>query len=186
MKTIKHVMIDIETLSTEPNAVVISIGALHFDSFTGAELSKFYVELEPSDQRNRHCSVDTVLWWMNNQAEKGVFAEGNTKTPVKSALELLSIYLNDTVSEDEELALWCCDPDFDLVILGNLYKQFSIKTPWKYNNGKSVRTIRMFSKELGITETKQEASHNAYEDCVRQAKEVSNFYRHIFKANTNE
>ena len=37
----KHIMIDIETLSTAKNAVVLSIGAVHFDPKTGVIVDEF-------------------------------------------------------------------------------------------------------------------------------------------------
>lgn len=41
----RNIMIDIETLSTAKNAVVLSIGAVFFNPKTGDILAEFYKEL---------------------------------------------------------------------------------------------------------------------------------------------
>lgn len=170
----KHIMIDIETLSTAKNAVVLSIGAVHFDQKTGVILDEFYKELRLSDQANRKVDIGTVQWWMKQVAEHPerarIFEQGdiNEHCPVRNALILLRDFLGD-----DKKCVWACDPDFDLDILATLYADYDLPVPWKYNEPKSVRTMRMLGKEGGLPKKEEIATHNALEDCIRQAKEVS-------------
>lgn len=75
----------------------------------------------------------------------------------------------------EVVALWSCDPDFDIAILADLYKEHNLILPWKFSEPKSVRTVRMLTQLAGMEIPTQEADHNALNDCIRQAKEVSYF-----------
>ena len=44
---------------------------------------------------------------------------------------------------------------------------------------KSVRTVRLLSQLKHIEMPKDEASHNALEDCIRQAKEISTYIQKV-------
>lgn len=176
----KHFMIDIETLSTAKNAVVLSIGAVHFDPKTGVIIDEFYKELRLSDQANHKIDISTVQWWMKQVAEHPerakVFEQGdiNEHCPVRNALILLRDFLGD-----DKKCVWACDPDFDLDILATLYADYDLTVPWKYYEPKSVRTIRMLAEELGLPKLEATKTHNALEDCIRQANEVITVYQHL-------
>ena len=53
-----HGMIDLETLSTEPDAVVMTIGAVKFDPYTNAEPhAPFYLRCDVEEQVNNWVDV---------------------------------------------------------------------------------------------------------------------------------
>lgn len=179
----KHVMLDIETLSTQMNAVVLSIGALVFDPFTGEIGEKFYVELDLDEQPSRHISMGTLRFWtsqIQKDPTKGAIIVGADKAPVSHALTLLKKFIERNTRGKLE-ALWACDPDFDCAILRNLYAEHNRETPWAFYQPKSVRTIRMLAKQFATESTAATVAvtvtHNALEDCERQANEVIVFYR---------
>lgn len=184
----KHFMVDIETLSTAVNAVVLSVGAVEFDPITGEIGRKFYYELDLSEQKQRHISSDTVQWWfkqcLENQKSIDLLVKENKwKKGVEFVLHRLKdfiwgfeSFLAGTEKRNEgykKIALWACDPDFDLAILANLYEEHNLPVPWKYSEPKSVRTVRTLTQVAGIKITTEEANHNALDDCIRQAKEVT-------------
>lgn len=189
----KHIMVDIETLSTAVNAVVLSVGAVEFDPMSGAILRKFYHELDLSDQAGRHIDASTVQWWAKqclvNVDNIAFLAKNNReKDDVNYILiRLLNfLYGYDEVTTKvtreegyEKIAVWACDPDFDLAILADLYKEHKLPVPWKYSEAKSVRTVRMLTQIAGMDIPVQEADHNALNDCIRQAKEVSYFIANL-------
>lgn len=173
-----HFMVDVETLSTEPNAVVLSIGALRFNPMSGQVLGSFHVKLNLTEQRNRHISADTVQWWVNQLKEKNgfeLFSENN-RTMVRNALIALREFMDD-IGVDDKRVVWACDPDFDCVILENLFNEYGFKVPWRYTEPKSVRTVRLLAELTGVKLPDTKATHNAIEDCERQAMEVSTFIR---------
>ncbi len=189
----KHFMVDIETLSTAVNAVVLSIGAVEFDPITGEIGRKFYYELDLSEQKERHISSDTVQWWFKQSVDNPksidlLLKENKWKNGVEFVLTRLKDFIwgYESFSADtnrkkgyEKIAVWSCDPDFDLAILANLYEEHNLSVPWKYSEPKSVRTVRMLSQLKNIEIQKEEASHNALEDCIRQAKEISTYIQKV-------
>ena len=189
----KHFMVDIETLSTAVNAVVLSVGAVEFDPITGEIKRKFYYELALSEQKQRHISSDTVQWWFKQCVENQknidlMVKENNYKNGVAFVLTRLKDFVwgyegfsacTRRNKGYEKIAVWACDPDFDLAILANLYEEHNLSVPWKYSEPKSVRTMRLLSQLKNIEMPKDEASHNALEDCIRQAKEISTYIQKV-------
>ena len=183
----KHFMVDIETLSTAVNAAVLSIGAVEFGPFTGQILRTFYHELDLSEQDKRHVDLNTVQWWFkqcqDNPANFELMTKHNReKDGVEYTLLKLREFLTgfDGVSAIsaraegyERVAVWACDPDFDVAILNDLYKEHNLPSPWRYSELRSVRTVRDLTKIAGMDIPKQEANHNALDDCIRQVKEVT-------------
>lgn len=187
----KHFMVDIETLSTAVNAVVLSIGAVEFDPLSGKILREFYHELDLSDQTNRHIDANTVQWWVkqclvNTDNIEFLSKNNREKDAVAYVLHELGAFINGgkeyamtRVEGYEKIALWACDPDFDIAILVDLYKEHNLPVPWKFSEPKSVRTVRMLTQLAGMEVPHQEADHNALNDCIRQAKEVSYFIANL-------
>lgn len=187
----KHFMVDIETLSTAVNAVVLSIGAVEFDPLSGKILREFYHELDLSDQTNRHIDANTVQWWVkqclvNTDNIEFLAKNNNEKDDVAYVLYELGAFINGSTEYSivrakgyEKLSIWACDPDFDIAILNDLYKEHNLPTPWKFSEPKSVSTVRMLTQLAGMEIPTQEADHNALNDCIRQAKEVSYFIANL-------
>lgn len=187
----KHFMIDIETLSTAVNAAVLSIGAVEFDPMSGKIEREFYHELDLSDQTNRHIDANTVQWWVkqclvNTDNIEFLSKNNQEKDAVAYVLHELGAFINGgkeyamtRVEGYEKIALWACDPDFDIAILVDLYKEHNLPVPWKFSEPKSVRTVRMLTQLAGMEAPHQEADHNALNDCIRQAKEVSYFIANL-------
>lgn len=187
----KHIMVDIETLSTAVNAAVLSIGAVEFDPMSGKIEREFYHEIDLSDQTNRHIDASTVQWWAKqclvNVDNIAFLAKNNReKDAAVYVLHELGAFINGgteyamtRVEGYEKIALWACDPDFDIAILADLYKEHNLILPWKYSEPKSVRTVRMLTQIAGIDVPQEAISHNALDDCIRQAKEVSYFIANL-------
>lgn len=178
-----HIMIDIETLSTKQNAVVLSIGAKVFDPLL-AKLqlhSEFYVELDFHQQRNRDLSTHTLQWWAKqveqNVALASTLSNTTNRVPVRNALKLFSKFITEKIAPWGEVNVWACDPDFDLAILANLFEEHKIDVPWKFYHGRSVRTVRQLAKDFNIQLPKLDATHHALDDCNRQIAEVVCFYK---------
>lgn len=186
-------MVDIETLSTAVNAVVLSVGAVEFDPITGEIERKFYYELDLSEQKQRHISSDTVQWWFKQCLENPksidlMVKENKRENGVEFVLTRLKDFIwgyegfsacTNRNKGYEKIALWACDPDFDLVILANLYEEHNLSVPWKYSEPKSVRTVRTLAELHSIGLPRDNASHNALEDCIRQVAEIAELNRVI-------
>ena len=186
----KHFMVDIETLSTAVNAVVLSVGAVEFDPITGKIERELYRELRLDMQHARNVSADTVHWWAKQLSENNatnILAKDNAnKTPPHTVVFELAeffkcggLYGTTQPEEYKNIEVWACDPDFDLAILSNLYGELNLPVPWKYWNTRSVRTVRTLAKLHNIGLPRDNASHNALEDCIRQVAEIAELNRVI-------
>jgi hypothetical protein len=67
-----HAMIDLETLSTNPNATVLTVGGVKFDPYTTAEPSQgmyFRVDVDSQTEMGRDVMQDTLEWWGRQDPE---------------------------------------------------------------------------------------------------------------------
>ena len=63
---VNHAMLDLETLSTENNAVVLTIGGCKFNPFKDTEpFEKVHLKIDTTEQieRGRHIEDSTLKWW---------------------------------------------------------------------------------------------------------------------------
>ena len=134
-----HAMIDIETLGTNPDCVVLSVGAVKFDPYTGNEpYSKTLWRPSADEQLKADRSVDqgTLEWW-GKQADhirEEAFSEFG-RVDLDMFFKDLNRYL---VGVDK---IWCQGPQFDMVILEDLFRQFNHHRNWAYWQVCDCRTI---------------------------------------------
>ena len=66
-------MLDLETLSTRPNSVILTIGAVKFDPFGGDIDTKnglyYRVNVDEQLAMDRHVLESTVEWWGKQDPE---------------------------------------------------------------------------------------------------------------------
>lgn len=174
-------MVDIETLSTQDNATVLSIGAVKFD-MKGEILDRFYMKLNLDEQANRHISISTMKWWLNQVAEhpasNDIFITPNV-APVKNSLDLLRKFLLVPVGSTRQV--WANDPDFDMRILDNLAKEYDTTLPWAFYEFRSVRTAKMVAQQKGYLFDKSLVTHHALEDCIRQVDIVTKAFGDLYE-----
>ena len=67
-----HAMIDLETLSTNPDATILTVGGVKFDPYTNAEPSQgmyFRVDVNSQTDMGRDVMQETVNWWSKQPKE---------------------------------------------------------------------------------------------------------------------
>jgi hypothetical protein len=157
-----HVMIDIETLGTGPDAAVISMGAVYFNK-TGLE--KGFLRNIDFDDAIQHGSVDgsTIAWWMA-QSDKARASVMLYQIMSRQAISELSNFLRIKPFD----CIWANAPTFDLVILRSLYKNHGIGVPWSYKQVRCYRTVRNLYPKIESARTG--VRHNALDDAQSQAQ----------------
>lgn len=167
-----HVMLDIETWGTGPDAVVISIGACIFDPYGNDIRDRFYVAIDPDSNvaAGRKIDVSTVLWWMSPDRD----------TPRRRWLEQSKV---DLYTALDGFAVWCPDAPvwgngatFDNVILGSAYKSVGLSQPWKFWHDRCYRTVK--SMVPGIPLHRIGEHHDALDDAVSQARHLQAMVEH--------
>ena len=169
----KHLMVDMETLAVSPNAVVLSIGAVHFDPFGSGYADHLYLRIDIDDQNtyNREVDPNTIEWW--GKQDPLIMEEAFN--------EVGRIPLAEAADQFHKFA-WGCDAfwshgaTFDLAILENIYRQLKKPLPWNYWQLRDTRTLF----DLGFDPNMpKESKHDALQDAIRQAVGVQNVYRQI-------
>ncbi len=167
-----HAMIDLETLSTNPNATILTVGGVKFDPYTKTEPSQgmyFRVDVDSQTKQGRDVMQETLDWWATQPADIRDEALGDEdRISLDDAIKTINKWC---VGVD---VFWCQGPLFDYAILQNLYHQMKTPVPWNYWQIRDSRTL--FSLVPKDPNEKRTGLHNALEDCYFQAKKVQKVY----------
>ena len=173
-RTCDHLMIDLETMGKNPDAPIISIGAIFFDPQTGdmgPEFSKT-IDLETA---GGVIDRDTIKWWLK-QSREAQSAIMTDEIPLDDALLQLREFIDEN-SGEFFVQVWGNGANFDNTILRRSYERQGIPCPWRYYNDRDVRTIVELGKAIDFdarTAIQFEGErHNALDDARYQAKYVS-------------
>lgn len=174
-------MIDLETLGTEPEAPIISIGAVFFDIEKKVLGPTFYMALDINEQikRGRHPTGDTIKWWLGQaDAAKRVFHE--QARPTGEVLALFADWYaraaftipgpNKTVMKNRA-DVWGNGSTFDISLMENIFRMYGIECPWSYNKIMDLRTFKRFVAK-GAKVVIPGTAHNALDDAIGQANYV--------------
>lgn len=163
-------MIDLETLSTDFNAVILSIGMAVFDPYTKDVFSSIEIKPTIEDQVVLRRVIDdsTMAWW-GKQSEEAISAAftDQDRLSFKDAMEVAYHYSwnHDTI--------WANGAAFDIVVMETAFKQtLTDKTnpiPWPYYTVRDTRTAyEMAGVSLKSRIHKTKTTHNAVEDAIHQ------------------
>jgi len=169
---VKSVMIDIETLSTQPDACVVAIGAAVFNDH---EVTDTWGCTIRHQDWHGHIDPATVKWWIEQSmdAKHATFANGITD---KEAM----MQLKDFIQGADEI--WANSPSFDLVILKKWWLRVSpgYHMPVSYRNERDCRTIFREADRLSIelgNAWAQGTAHNAVDDAANQSRAIIAYRR---------
>lgn len=163
----KHVMLDLETLGTRADSVIMSIGAVRFDlDSERIDDNGFYasVSIDSNLDAKRHVSEDTLLWWLKqNEVAQSVFYE--PKQSLEAALESFCAWF------DKAEYIWSNGADFDIPMTAHALSTFGWSTPWEFFNSRCVRTMKNLPGMRNI-KVDNAMKHNALADAWTQARQM--------------
>ncbi|HGF2366144.1 TPA: 3'-5' exoribonuclease, partial [Escherichia coli] len=175
-----HLMIDLETMGKNPDAPIISIGAIFFDPQTGdmgPEFSKT-IDLETA---GGIIDRDTIKWWLkqSREAQSAILTD---EIPLDDALLQLREFIDEN-SGEFFVQVWGNGANFDNVILRRSYERQGIPCPWRYTNDRDVRTMVALGLVMDFDArnviTFEGERHNALHDARYQAKYVSAIWQKL-------
>lgn len=178
------IMIDIETASTEYNAVILSIGAVCF-SLDSPQLPYESIELlidkEDGDRLGLHTSEDTLKWW--NTQPKEVYEHAFIHGPRLSTKDAL-LQLNAFIERYPTIKqYWCQGINFDPVVLETSYKTCGLSCKWKFYQLRDSRTMQYILPKLPFSKPKD--AHTPVADCLYQIKMLTYVWNEIKKPSSN-
>ncbi|EFN8797408.1 exonuclease, partial [Escherichia coli] len=175
-----HLMIDLETMGKNPDAPIISIGAIFFDPQTGDMGPEFSKTID-LDTAGGVIDRDVIKWWLK-QSREAQSAVMTDEIPLDDALLQLREFIDEN-SGEFFVQVWGNGANFDNVILRRSYERQGIPCPWRYCNDRDVRTIVELGKTIDVDARTaipfEGERHNALDDARYQAKYVSAIWQKL-------
>lgn len=173
----KHLMVDLETLATTPDSVILTIGAFRFDPW-GPNVDRstqnvFYrrVETESCEALGMIIDPATLDWWGKQNPE--IIDEAFHPEDRHPIEEVISDFHKFAWGCD---AFWSHGSIFDIMILETYFRKLGKALPWNFWQVRDTRTLF----DLGYDpEMPQNSKHNALEDAYRQAVGVQNIFKKV-------
>jgi hypothetical protein len=160
----REAMVDIETLSTSPNAHILSIGIVEMGNL------KNNLHFKINQNQNRHVDPSTVFWWAS-QSKEAQAASLNDKGSIQ--LEVALDMITQWFTTFNMKKIWSHGAPFDVVILENAYRQLDREPPWKFWDVRDTRTLidlAYRATESKLEPTREGTHHNALDDAIHQAR----------------
>lgn len=166
-----HVMIDIETLSTQTNAVILSVGICIFDK-SGEILGKGLrnINVEGQKEAGRHVDENTLAWWnkQSDEAKKVLFADD------KISMRDVYSWFSKCLIDFKVKYVWGNGSDFDNVIMNDFVCMCTHGRDnklWKFYNNRCYRTLKNIYK--GVEFERVGEHHNALDDAITQTNHLT-------------
>lgn len=183
------ISIDCETLSTRPNAAVLSIGAVQFNRDTGKIGKKLHLYVDIEDAiKHGHVGASTIAWWIaggdKEESATDLFgglvntgddidSAGNQKLNVHAALCQLKAFIG-TCSPNPRV--WGNGATADITWLESAFASAGagMDLPWHFTNIRDMRTtIDDADLDLSTVKEVKGPRHNALVDAEWQANAIS-------------
>ena len=170
-----HVMIDLETLATTPDAAILTIGAVKFDVFGEdqkiPDCESFYVkvDIDSCHELGLVTNDDTIAWWakQSQEAQDEAFSVDN-RIHIREAFDRLYKFCWGSKY------VWSNGASFDVVICETVFRRLQKAIPWNFWEVRDVRT----AFDLGINPNRPPVlQHHALADAWNQAVGIQNVYR---------
>jgi len=183
--TERHIMVDLETMSTRPDAAIVAIGAYVFDPF-GYDVEcdrerNFYraVRLDSSLAYGLRVDGEAVTWWLR-QSDAARAAIVDDAISLDHALHEFAHWV---ALPPEQVILWS-HAGFDYPIVQNAYAATNVASPLWYRSPRDLRTIihAAFGRNLDVEEEVGDfpanpLPHHAAYDAWHQALMVQHCFR---------
>ena len=166
----QDVMLDIETFSTDANALVVQVAMAIFDRNSAQVKASTTINIDVEDSLKRGFDMDeeTLNWWATQPKEIFESLQINPFS-CEEALENMKKFIPFGA------IIWC-HATFDIPILANFFRKVAPdrKLAWGYKNVRDIRTVVDLSGiDLDKYNWEQEKTHNALSDVLFQIKYVT-------------
>ena len=131
-----HIMVDAETLSTRPGAIVTSVALVRF-----ADEAHTTINLSVPDQQALGLVQDeaTLAWWAQQDPVARAAAFANP-VGLRDGLAHLSAWIA-WAAPNGDCLIWCHGAGFDGPLLEAVYKAAGLPCPWHWASVRCTRTL---------------------------------------------
>ncbi|AUR83339.1 ribonuclease H-like domain protein [Vibrio phage 1.033.O._10N.222.49.B8] len=167
----KWAVVDEESMSTEPNAAILAIGATMIDDLEAVDRFYVNVDLQSCLAVGLHESESTRNWWKQQSIEAFNATQTNC-VPIQTALQMWSDWIN--AHGGKSVRLMGNGPCADNMWLNSAYKACGMDNPVPFWNDICHRTLNWIGgKWLGVTKedvTFKGVNHHAGDDAEHEAQ----------------
>lgn len=148
----KHIVFDCETLARDPFAVVLSIGAVAYDtekhtsdeaSYANLIQTGFHVKFNVQEQvktYKRNVEDETLSWWKKQSKEaKAILHPSEHDVSMVDGLNQLNSWLKSVGYDFDNSYCWSRGTYFDFPMFYSMYNQAGISPGY---NGWKIRDVR--------------------------------------------
>jgi DNA polymerase III epsilon subunit-like protein len=180
-----EVMIDLETMGTDPYSPILAIGAVRFIADeTTYPMPPFYqaITLESCLEVGLRSKADTILWWMKQSSEAKRVFEDPQAVSLPLALDAFTDWWGARPDRP-----WGNSASFDLGLLRDAYKACGKTAPWLqstygFANERCYRTLKSLPGMEAFKLQRKGTHHNALDDAISQAHHCRNMLMYLAKA----
>ena len=164
------IMLDLETLSSAPDAAIVAIGAC---TFVGGNTdpenfirSTFSVAIDAHSAQRLGGRIDggTVAWWLGQPDAARYALLRDTKTINTALIKFVAWASSISLAP----RVWGNGATFDNVILRQAFSRSMIDPPWSYRDDRCYRTLKSLRPDIAFEPCG--ATHNALDDAFAQAR----------------
>lgn len=177
-----HVMIDLETWSTRPNAAISQIAVMPFEMTKRGRIynDKCFNAYVIMQDNVGVIDQGTINFWMKEGGAarlkliEGIENEGVT---CAEALQRLIVWPKETGIQGFESwgdveAVWSNGAAFDQPVLENAFNQHGLPAPWHYQTSRCCRTVTALKGKITDIDCTGMVDHFAPDDCLYQIMQL--------------
>jgi 3' exoribonuclease, RNase T-like len=162
----RDIMVDLETVATDPQAAILTIAAVRFNtnqdysSVTDPfSLDHFYTRVD-LEQPGRNVSDDTMNWWSQQAPEiqEEAFGEAD-RLPLADVLMAFEHWASGADR------YWANGSAFDFPIIESANRTHGIRNAWQFWQVRDARTIYQMVPDHNQAKS---SAHHALYDCLNQ------------------
>lgn len=172
-----EIMVDLETMGTDPYSPVIAIGAVRFIAGEmDGPMEPFYqaVTLESCMKLGLKPSAATIQWWMKQSAEAQKVFDDPAAVELPLALDAFTDWYASRPDN-----VWGNSAAFDIGLLKDAYKACGKEFPVAFYRERCYRTLKGLPGMERFKLTRRGTHHNALDDAISQAGHCRDMLRYL-------
>ncbi len=171
------IMLDIETLGTESNSVILSIGAAFFNIETSDIGDAFHrhIGIKDSIKNGLNMNTDTILWWLkqSKESQEKLLEGQKVGYSLESSLQEFTKFcwsgpMYPSTGSVSSCQIWGNSARFDCGLLQNAYNKLGMAIPWDFRKERCLRTLVSFAPDIANNWVRTGTAHDALDDCKNQ------------------
>ena len=176
MRDFTDLSLDLETLGTEPGAVITQIGLAAFNSRPQSdadyEIAPQLIHVDPQSclDLGMHVSWATIAWWLIQDEAPRQGMALSKGLPLYDALASVSEWCALNLADG--FKVWGNGATFDVTLLDEAYRKINRKPLWQFRNVRDMRTLVAATPEDKIKWGVPRVAHDAMCDAIAQAETI--------------